>query len=509
MRWARSALIGQSFHRSLIRGTGLVTLRGRCGESTRPSRRQFTWPHLTYTSEARFRTVPPDTRVDGVASPDGGTVNGVADLPELRWVATDKGLYFGKPGAQLQRHLSYGVDGPLATKVTALATDRAGNLWVGTPLGLSVRDRDGKWRSTQGREGLPYEDITALAADPDGNLWIGTSRGVIHYRPNDTERRWFYRAGPRYLPQDDVKKLSLSSDGRTVYVTTAAGVSSINVVRKTLRQKADALEALVEKRHRRLGLVDTCEFEDPADLSKFTIPSAPNDGLWTAYHVAALSLAFGATKDPAHKQSAQTGMHALYMLQNASGIPGLPARSVLPAAELKNRKAKKKNEEWYPSPNSDLAWRADTSSDEYCGHYLAFYTYWEHVARHDPGERDTLVRQVRQMTDYLIDHGYVLIDKDGEPTTWGKWSPETLNGDPRRFGENGLGSLEICSFLNTAYYITGDKKYREHYLTLLQKHDYLSNILTEKKVFPDEVNHSDDQLGFCAWYPHSADGAGS
>jgi len=36
---------------------------------------------------------------------------------------------------------------------------------------------------------------------------------------------------------------------------------------------------------------------------------------------------------------------------------------------------------------------------------------------------------------------------------------------------------------------------------LMQEHDYLSNILTVKKLFPDEVNHSDDQLGFTAWYP--------
>ena len=442
----------------------------------------------------------PDMTAETVPSPDGSQVNGVADLGGLRWVATDNGLYFGEPGAEMKRHDHYGVDGPLATKVTALAAGRNGNLWVGTPLGLSMRDTEGNWHAIRGRQGLPYEDITAIAVDPDDNLWIGTSRGVIHYRPNDEGRRWFYRAGPRYLPDDGVKSLALSSDGRTVYVATSSGVSTINVVTRTLRQKADNLEALVEKRHRRLGLVAACEFEDPKDPSRFTIPSGPNDGLWTAYHVTALSLAYATTGDPAHRESARTGMHALYMLQNASGIPGLPARSVLSPEDLKKRR-QKRNEEWLPCPGGELYWRADTSSDEYCGHYMAFYVYWEHVARHDPDEREMLSRQVRQMTDYLIEHGYLLIDADGEPTTWGKWAPEVLNDDPRRYAENGLGALEICSFLNTTYYITGDKKYRERYLTLLQKHDYLSNILTEKKVFPDEVNHSDDQLAFCAWYP--------
>lgn len=29
----------------------------------------------------------------------------------------------------------------------------------------------------------------------------------------------------------------------------------------------------------------------------------------------------------------------------------------------------------------------------------------------------------------------------------------------------------------------------------------MSNVLLQKKLFPDENNHSDDQLGFVAWYP--------
>ena len=29
----------------------------------------------------------------------------------------------------------------------------------------------------------------------------------------------------------------------------------------------------------------------------------------------------------------------------------------------------------------------------------------------------------------------------------------------------------------------------------------MSNVLLEKKVFPDENNHSDDQLAYVAWYP--------
>jgi hypothetical protein len=159
------------------------------------------------------------------------------------------------------------------------------------------------------------------------------------------------------------------------------------------------------------------------------------------------------------------------------------------------------SQEWHKSEDGTYWWRGDTSSDEYCGHYLAFYAYWEHVAQHDPEEATLLEKQLRTLTDYLLKNNYQLIDVDGQRTRWGVWNPEALNGDPDWQIENGLNALQITSFLRVAHYITGDQRYEEHYLRLMQDHDYLSNILTEKKVFPDEVNHSDDQLGFCAWYP--------
>jgi hypothetical protein len=40
-----------------------------------------------------------------------------------------------------------------------------------------------------------------------------------------------------------------------------------------------------------------------------------------------------------------------------------------------------------------------------------------------------------------------------------------------------------------------------HFDKLIVEHGYLGNVLLEKKVFPDENNHSDNQLGFCALYP--------
>ncbi|GMW02763.1 MAG: hypothetical protein AMXMBFR84_38990 [Candidatus Hydrogenedentota bacterium] len=434
------------------------------------------------------------------------SVNDAVRVGDTQWIGTETGLFRRDYGSEPIRHEHYGVDGPLASRITAMAASRDGSVWIGTPVGLTRLISKGPFKSLRGIDGLPYEDITALTVDAEDNLWIGTTRGLVHYRPSDSDRVWFYRAGPRYLADDRVSDLALSADGRTVYVATPAGLSLLHVEATTLREKADAIEGLVNERHRRMGLVAACEFEDPSDTASFVIRDQPNDGLWTAYHVTAMSLAYGATGEESYKESARTGMKALYMLQNASGVPGLPARSVLTPdewndRERRNSQAPRVDDEWHSNPDGTLYWRGDTSSDEYCGHYMAFFAYWEHIARHDAAEPEVLLRQVRAMTDYLIDHDLVVIDIDGKPTRWGTWNPKTLNQDPSRYLENGLNALQICSFLNTAFHVTGDRKYRDLYLDLMQEHDYLSNILTEKKVFPDEVNHSDDQLGFCAWYP--------
>jgi hypothetical protein len=430
------------------------------------------------------------------AAQDGQPINASVQQGKVLWYGTNSGLYRKERTKSAVRHETYGVDGPLATRVTALALDANDVLWVGTPLGLSLRKADGSWNHIRGTDGLPVEDVTALAIDEHDRVWIGTSHGAVLHLPYEQGRKWFYRAGKRYLPGDCVKAIALAPGGMPAYFLTDRGIGRIDAVATTLLKKAQAIEQRINERHRRLGLVAECDLDNAEHPTAHTIGDNDNDGLWTAYHVAAMALCYAVTKDEAAKASAREGMHALYMLQNASGTPGLVARSVVPA-EI----GKTKSPQWRPTPDGTMYWKSDTSSDEIDGHYLAFYTYYEHVARFDDAERDLLVKQIRALTDYLVDHGYRLIDWDGKRTRWGFWDPKSLNDSPMDYDESGLNSLQILSFLKVAHYVTGDKKYLEHYRKLILDHGYLSNLLLTKKTFPDENNHSDDQLGFVAWYP--------
>ena len=425
-----------------------------------------------------------------------GRINSIQTIKSTTWVGTDHGLYRISSDGEVRKHERYGVDGPLSTKITGLAKDSKNSLWVGTSVGLSVFTNDGIWESIRGSEGLPVEDITALTITKNDELWIGTSEGAILYKPYSQDRKWYYRAGKRYLVNDEILDVLVSDSQSSIYFNTKSGLSKIDILERTLSEKAGTMEKNVELLHRRMGLVAACELNDPENPTSHFIPDSPNDGLWTSYHVVAMSLAYGTTGDKAYLASAKKGMDALIMLQNASGIPGVLARSVLPAEELPNKKTG-----WKLTQDGKMIWRDDASSDEVDGHFFAFYAYWEHIAKHDPKEADLIKRQISILMNYIVDNNYQLLDWNGERTKWGFWNPEELNSNPEAYLENGLNAAQILSFLKVTYYITGNQKFKQHYDKLIVDHGYMGNILLEKKAFPDKNNHSDNQLGYCALYP--------
>lgn len=413
------------------------------------------------------------------------------------FIGSKNGLYiFDENSKKISKHNSYGVNGPLSTEVTDIVLDSKGNLWIGTSLGLSVLNTNGAWSNYRGSEGLPVEEISALAIDKQDNIWIGTSQGAILFKPYKKGRQWFYRAGKRYLINDIVNDVVISEKGMPVYFNTAKGISKIEAIERTMVQKADIIEGRIGKWHRRRGMVAASILNDAENPTSRTIKDNDNDGLWTSYHVVAMSLAYATTGNDAYKNSAKKSMDAMIMLQNISGIPGLVARSVVPVSQRAEM-----SKQWRETPDGKSLWKSDTSSDEIDGHFFAFYAYWEHIAKNDPKEAKLIIKQISTLMNYIVDNNYQLIDWDGKRTKWGFWNPELINDNPEHYAENGLNSAQILSFLKVSYYITGNKKFKKNYDYLITKHGYLSNVLLEKKLFPDLNNHSDNQLGFVALYP--------
>lgn len=329
---------------------------------------------------------------------------------------------------------------------------------------------------------------TTVAVEVGDAVWVGGPDGAAW---NDG-RRWHYRAGPRWLPDDRVNDISIAEDG-SAWIATEGGLAHLEFRDMTLSQKAACFEKQVRDRHVRYGLVAGCGLARPGDLTSFFPDSSDNDGLWTGMYLAAESFRFAVTKDEEARRLADESFEAMERLETYTGIPGFPARSYLKKGEPVP------GGEWHPSADGEWMWKGDTSSDEIVGHFFGYSAYYDLCA--DEAHKERVRALAGRIMDHIIDHGYYLIDLDGKPTDWGKWAPKWLSSLTGGFFARGLQSLEVLSHLKAAYHITGNERYQRAYLDLIEKHGYARNTVNQKIDIPRMTNHSDDELAFLSYYP--------
>jgi hypothetical protein len=138
---------------------------------------------------------------------------------------------------------------------------------------------------------------------------------------------------------------------------------------------------------------------------------------------------------------------------------------------------------WRLSRDGKWLWKGDTSSDEMCGHMMGYFYYYELAA--DDSEKAVIRRHVQRIMDYLMKHDYELVDLDGRPTRWAVWSPAKLNREPDWAPEQYLNSFELLTYLKFAYYhISGEQKYQDEYLRLIEEEHYLENAAQMNRKNP-------------------------
>ena len=419
-------------------------------------------------------------------------------------VAAETGLFglMGKRKYWLDFEVRPG--GLLSRRARFLARLDKHHFLVATDKGLNLSTGQTGWRAFTGADGLPILDLTSAVTAPDGTVWLGSDQGLIRWK----DGQWTYLAGKRWLPDNRVTALATpprsfahpmeEGQGEGVWVGTAQGLAHLHHRKLTLAEKAAILQEKLESRDRRHGFVTELQLRAPGTLEGAVQELSDNDGLWTALYIASQSFRFAATKSPEAKAQAWRSMQALLRLESFTGLSGFPARAICHVDEPQfATRSLRSNSEWHESPvETNWFWKGETSSDELDGHYFGWYVF------HELAANDEEKRQVRatckRVTDHILDHGFYLVDKDGQPTTWGVWAPEKLNDDPKWWQERGLNSLEILSHLKVAAHLVGEPRYQHAYQELIQKHHYALNTLQAKH--PGGVSH-DDQLLFLAYYP--------
>lgn len=163
---------------------------------------------------------------DGLVGQDVSMIDQFSD--GTLWLATlDGGISYLKDEAWYA--LTYTEEGDPGGRdvstdsITTAAQGNQGDIWVGTPLGLSHYDSDG-WEVFTTAEGIPDNMITSILVATDGTVWVGTLGGLGYLRPGQSNDSWQILSPEDGLAGEHVNALIQDSEG-VVWVGTTEGIS--------------------------------------------------------------------------------------------------------------------------------------------------------------------------------------------------------------------------------------------------------------------------------------------
>ena len=364
-----------------------------------------------------------------------------------------------------------------------------GFIWLGTDKGAYIYDNRSGWYGHNELNCLPAEEIFSIRFTDDGRVVLSSDAGLIVIK----------NGAAKYLPATKWACCEKVNDaiavGNEIWTATDEGVTKITEKEMTLEEKADYCFELTEKYFvRREGFVTGLGGIKNGDISTGTPNITDNDGLWTHTYLGGLCDCYAVTKNEKVLEAARRSMHAMVKLTKASGIKGFTARAVRYEGDKGYGNLESRDwSEWHKAPDGSCEWLGETSSDEMTGHFFGFSLYYDFCAN---DEEKALIREVIcDITDHIIEHNYRLCDLDGKPTTWAIWTPSELNSNSMWMWEKCINSLEILTFLDVAYHVSGDEKYRNEFLRLAIDEHYLINAAQHKK-HDARITHIDDNLGF-------------
>lgn len=368
---------------------------------------------------------------------------------------------------------------------------KLGFLWLGTDDGLYIYDNRCGWFGHEQINCLPEEKINSINFSDDGRIILGSDAGLIIIKNGAAK----HLPATRWVCEENVNAaIAVGSD---IWTATNSGVTRISEKEMTLREKADYSFDLAEKYFiRSPGFINDKTGIENFDITTGATRTSDNDGLWTHTYLGALCYCYAVTKDEKVLEAARRSMKACAFLTKVSGIKGFTARAVRFEDDPNYGVGTEENVdwcEWHKAPDGKCEWLGETSSDEMTGHFFGFSLYYDFCA--DEEEKAFIREIITDIVDHMIEHNYRLCDIDGLPTTWACWTPSELNGNSMWLWEKCVNSLEILTFLDVAYHMTGDEKYRKEFMRLAIDEHYILNAAQHKKD-DARITHIDDNLAF-------------
>lgn len=364
-------------------------------------------------------------------------------------------------------------------------------------------------------ERVPHPEINDIC-EINGELWFATTHGAYKLGSGGT---YNYFAGERWVPGNNILSIAAKPDN-TIVLLSDKGIGHLHFEDMTLEQKAMFYEKQVREKNIRYGF-NCCVSRLPNGYASASMGTQASDNLWTSMYLASQLFRYQVTGDTEARQNAYEAYEAMERLHTITGIDGLFARSYERDRKVENTKRPgwQEHELKTGSPatmwlsgtdHANWTWRSTVSSDQTVGQIFALTMIME--LSDDAAWKKRAVKYLDDLMSYIVDNDLYIIDVDGEPTLWGKWNPDYVNGFPTNVGDRRLNSSNIIAFLQTAYHFTGKEKFKDQAYELMEKHGYLENLIRPiKEIGPSkadvwsenlshEWNHSDDEMYFLAYW---------
>ncbi|RJO64598.1 MAG: hypothetical protein C4523_17975 [Myxococcales bacterium] len=401
-------------------------------------------------------------------------------------------------------------------------------LVVATQSGIAVHQGAEKILKTAGVGALPTDDNLVVDCNAT-HILIGHAIGATLV-PHDFSKVDHY-SSMRWVLDNRVPAVALA-DGPVVWAGGAQGVTRIYRQTRTLVDKEPVFDALAPNYWRMDGFFAAegwvaTPWDDPSTMSK---SDNDNDGLWTQMMIGGWCFAYALTGDEKYYQYARKGMDNMFKLIDIPAVSfqekgmqrGFVSRSIVRDDEGPVYESKATQGNWHQVTVDERSyyWKSDTSSDETTGHFFGYPVFYDLCAKTGE-ERAAVAEHAAALARYIVEGGFLLIDLDGQRTSFGVWNPESLaiavdglteclkNGydiaacGEAYYGGGWLNSLEILGHLLAAWHMTGDTYFYDAYDMLIEEYRY------DEVAMPNEdtltitgtaiANHSDHELAMLAY----------
>ena len=246
-----------------------------------------------------------------------------------------------------------------------------------------------------------------------------------------------------------------------------------------LTKKAEWLQEDLHKNNMQYGIVMPRVLLPPEGNADLSSAHQEDGGNRTGPYLATLSFQYAVTADEKIKKWADESFEAIEILEKVTGVEGSIARS------FNKSDVKQRHEDWFFFPLEwhqstsmpGYRWIGDPSSDTYANLMYGLALYYDLVA--DDNYKKRVQTWVTKVTDLIIENDMRLVDIDGKMTLWGNYSP-SLHREK-------LNSFLPLFQLKVTYHITGNEKYQDKYLELINEHGYADESIMSASFKPPYV----------------------